>query len=227
MVAFAMSSLTPFPSAILLFALAYPPALVEFTRGFLGGLAGAGRRTTIWGQPPTVLELTLAYVVPLILAIAVAPDLMRFRLASLYWHAIGLLAGPVIMVSEMALGAILAGHVRNLRKVRFVVHPYWSRLPAWMLALSVGLVVAEELTFRQAWLSILSGPLGLSASLGVLVAAVAYALNHISFGLRSLPQKLLAGIAYGLLFVGSGGAVLVPVLAHFGQNLCLALLGRR
>jgi membrane protease YdiL (CAAX protease family) len=60
----------------------------------------------------------------------------------------------------------------------------------------------------------------------ILLCAVAYAMNHLSFGIASVISKLPSGLLYVLLFYVSGLSIGVVIVAHATQNLALLALSR-
>jgi len=84
-----------------------------------------------------------------------------------------------------------------------------SRSPATFAAISVITAIAEELLYRGAMLYLLGQHL--DASLAVAIQAMAYALNHVAFGVTAVVSKLLFGAVLGVSVVLADS--LVPAIA--------------
>ncbi len=90
---------------------------------------------------------------------------------------------------------------------------------------AVGLIVVaatlEETVHRQLLIGGTLPAMGAPVGLAVAVSTVTYALNHGFFGRPAVLQKLASGLVLSVLFVLSGGLLVVPALAHATQNLAL------
>jgi membrane protease YdiL (CAAX protease family) len=75
--------------------------------------------------------------------------------------------------------------------------------------------------------TLLATDLAIAAWAVIILCAVAYALNHLSFGPVSAISKLPSGLLYVWLFYVSGLSVAVVIVAHAAQNLTLLGLSRR
>jgi membrane protease YdiL (CAAX protease family) len=138
--------------------------------------------------------------------------------------------GLACIVVEYLVGILLVS-LRTGKLVTAVsVHGSYAAVPRITVAdvLSVfALVVGEELVLRQVLFGLLSADLGLALWQVITLCTMAYALNHLSFGVASVVSKLPSGLAYVLLYYVSGMSLGVVVVAHAAQNFTLLAFSRR
>jgi membrane protease YdiL (CAAX protease family) len=77
--------------------------------------------------------------------------------------------------------------------------------------------VAEELLYRQAVAAVV-GTEGLNAVLFVVVSAVFFSVNHLTFGTHEVAFKTFDGVVYCLAYLFAG-PVVEPMLVHLGYNV--------
>lgn len=92
-----------------------------------------------------------------------------------------------------------------------------SRRPTSFATISCATAVGEELLYRVAMLALLTATVGTVAAVGI--QAVAYALNHLPFGVPSMIGKLAFGAA-----LGAGTAASGSVLPALGAHALFQLL---
>jgi len=60
----------------------------------------------------------------------------------------------------------------------------------------------------------------------LLVCPIVFAINHISFGVFAIPQKIVSGLIFTLIYILAGYSILIPTIAHVTQNLLLLFASR-
>lgn len=152
------------------------------------------------------------------------PSLYQFHLpANNIWYVVGIVMGPVIILIEMivvALMLLLAGKGMPKFKLTKVGD---DRLVAGLSAVTVGIL--EENIYRQIWITIICVAFGAPLYIGILISSIFYALNHVTLGPYVFIQKLISGILFSILYVASGFAIIVPMLAHVIQNIIVVARG--
>jgi uncharacterized protein len=61
----------------------------------------------------------------------------------------------------------------------------------------------------------------------IFLCTLIYAINHITFGLSVVIQKIMSGLIYTTLYYISGLAIIIPIIAHATQNLALLALSQK
>lgn len=134
-----------------------------------------------------------------------------------YWYVIAIVAAPLIIMLEIGLVYCLfmiQGKEHTKIKIMSMGD---SKFTAGISTFIVGIM--EEAIYRQIWFIIGLQVLGMNVVVVLLLTSFFYALNHITLGPYVFIQKLLSGILYGLLFIFSGYAVVIPMMTHGIQNL--------
>jgi hypothetical protein len=138
--------------------------------------------------------------------------------------------GLLCILLEYAVGILLLFLRTGKLVTRVAVHGSYAAVPKVGLAdvLSVfALVVGEELVLRQVLYGLLAFDLRMAPAPVIALCTLAYAMNHLSFGLTSVIAKLPSGFLYVLLYSLSGLSIGVVIIAHATQNLTLLALSRR
>ena len=155
---------------------------------------------------------------------------MAFRPPAALW---AVLLAPFVGLAAILveyLTGILLLYLRTRKLVtRATVHGSYAvaaQVEVLDIVSVLAVVVGEELILRQLLFRLLAGDLALALWAVIPLCAVAYAANHLSFGLASAIAKLPSGLLYVLLFYVSGLSVLVVVIAHATQNLTLLAWSR-
>ncbi len=196
--------------------------LIKGPRGFarIGSLSGS------------LVGFVLGYVVLVVIVALVRPhQVLAFKWPTfLPLLVLAPFAGVACIALEYLVGLLIL-YVRTKKLVtRVTVHSSYSVFPRIdgkdILSVLV-VVVGEELILRQFLYSLLATDLAIAVWLVILLCAVAYAINHLSFGAASAISKLPSGLLYVWLFYVSGLSVAVVIVAHATQNLTLLGLSRR
>jgi membrane protease YdiL (CAAX protease family) len=183
----------------------------SFSRDLIGFVMGYAVIVVVLAlqRPQQVLTFNLPKLLPLLL---LAP-----------------FAGVVCIVLEYLAGILLL-FLRTGRLVtRIAIHSSYSAISRIAVpdALSIlALVIGEELILRQLLFNLLAIDLALALWVVISLCTVAYAINHLSFGIESVISKLPSGLLYVLLFYLTGLSVVAVIIAHATQNLTLLALSR-
>jgi uncharacterized protein len=138
--------------------------------------------------------------------------------------------GIACILLEYLVGILLLFLRTRKLVTRAAVHSSYSAVLGISFAdiLSIlALVIGEELIIRQLLYNLLATDFALALWIVILLCTVAYAINHLSFGITSVISKLPSGLLYVLLFCVSGLSIGVVIVAHATQNLTLLALSRK
>jgi membrane protease YdiL (CAAX protease family) len=144
-----------------------------------------------------------------------------------------LLLAPLVGIACILLEYLVGIGLLFVRTKKFVtrvtVHSSYaavSRVGVADILSILALVIGEELMLRQLLYSLLTIDFGLAPWIVISICTVAYAMNHLSFGVASVIAKLPSGLLYVLLYDVSGLSIGVVIIAHAAQNLALLALSR-
>jgi len=138
--------------------------------------------------------------------------------------------GIVCILTEYLVGIMILFFRTGKIVTSVAVHSSYAAISqiAIMDILSIlALVIGEELIGRQLLYYLLAAEFAMAPSAVIVLCTVAYALNHLSFGIASVISKLASGMLYVMLFYLSGCSIGVVILAHATQNLTLLASSRR
>lgn len=149
-------------------------------------------------------------------------EFLFFNNPSWVWYLVAPLFGFLCIAIEYMIGAVQIYIQQGKFPKRFAVHSYYSvKIDLMVILLIITLVVLEELILRQAIFTIFFNGFQFQVWLVIALSALIYGLNHIFFGLSIVPQKIMSGVIFALLYYYSGLALVIPFLAHLTQNLTL------
>lgn len=197
-------------------------ALIKGPRGFtrIGSLSGS------------LIGFVIGYVVLVVVVALGRPhQVLAFKWPTfLPLLVLAPFVGFACIALEYLVGVLIL-YLRTKKLVtRVTVHSGYSIFPRIdgkdILSVLV-VVVGEELILRQLLYGLLATELAIAIWLVILLCAVAYAINHLSFGAASAISKFPSGLLYVWLFYVSGLSVTVVIVAHATQNLTLLGLSRR
>lgn len=216
-------------TVLLLVAAAYPvgfcanvTVLVRGGRGFMQSRSLAG----------DLVGFISGYLAMVAVVVTVrSHDIADIRLPRT--EALAALA-PIVGVAciglEYAVGVVLLLARTGKLVTALSVHRSYSRyreLTLLDVTCVVALVVGEELILRQVLFTALAVDLSVAAGPAIVICAVAYAVNHLQFGVMSAVAKIPSGVLYTALFYLSGSSIAVVIVAHATQNLVLLALSRK
>lgn len=144
---------------------------------------------------------------------------------NLLWYLIGIVMGFICIYFEIFIGKFIY-YLKTkvwLRKVE--IHES-VKVKHWLIDIAFILIGAlgEEMIFRQILFYITMDIFGWSSIFVLLFSSIIYGLNHIFFSRVAVVQKVFSGVIFSLLFLLSNNSVIIPILAHFTQNLILYIL---
>lgn len=195
----------------------------------LKGQRGLGRSQSLSGD---LIGFVLGYALIVLAFALVRPQqVLSFHLPTLLrLFLLAPLVGLACILLEYLVGILLL-FLRTKKLVTGVaVHSSYSavsRIAITDILSVLALVIGEELVLRQLLFNLLATDFAMALWIVVLLCTVAYAINHLSFGVSSVISKLPSGLLYVSLFYVSGFSVGVVVIAHATQNLALLALSRR
>ena len=144
-----------------------------------------------------------------------------------------LLLAPIVGIASIILEYLVGILLLLLRTrklvTRVAIHSTYSAISQIGIndILSIiALVIGEELILRQLLFNLLATDLAMALWIVILLCTVAYATNHLGFGMASAISKLPSGLLYVLLFYLSGLSVVTVIVAHVTQNITLLALSR-
>ncbi len=153
-------------------------------------------------------------------------DSFTLRL-SLKGILLGLAAAILLTPLEYGAGYILLRAKGIPVKRGLEIHKTWQNQSAAVWALTIAYAVLEELLYRGVWGALLIDQFGAAWYVFLICSAILYGINHLYMGSSAVMQKFLTGICLGAVYLLSGRELLVPVIAHVGQNLILWGVNRR
>ncbi|QSB06865.1 CPBP family intramembrane glutamic endopeptidase [Natronoglycomyces albus] len=209
-------------SVLVLLCAAFPSQLFRFS-----GQAGSRQQAAGGGRSSAVSVVGWQLVLPIgMLLIAgwawyLAPLSGDLWMPSAgYWFALAVALGCVVIAVEIGVGALWAKAQRRPVKAVALHGRFADRSAVAVVAVAL-VAVAEEIIFRGIAIWLLAERLGWLVPAAIVLTAVVYGLNHTYYGWLTVTQKIVTGVFYGVLYVLSGYALLVVVLAHVVQNVAV------
>jgi membrane protease YdiL (CAAX protease family) len=216
-----MSFPIPFLDCLILAAASYPSG---FSHSVFTAFAGRPRGVTA----AFLCALVLPYLGMALALGWIRPELLRIAPAGAGLIVAALLAAPVALALEAGIHALFRlGTTGRLPRGIELPRLWRVRLGLTGHLLLVLIVLGEELLYRQLWIGLLQGSLGLGAPAALAISSLAYGVNHLAFGGLSVLSKAASGLVYGGLFLAAGGSLWPALVAHGVQNLLLLELARR
>jgi membrane protease YdiL (CAAX protease family) len=207
----------------------YPMGFCANVTVLTNGARGFGRSRSISGD---LVGFLIGYAVILVVAALVRPQqVLAFNLPNfLPLFLLAPIVGVACILLEYVLGILLLFLRTRKLVTRAAIHSSYSDVSriAFTDILSIlALVIGEELILRQLLYNLLAIDFSMALWIVILLCTVAYAANHLSFGIASAISKLPSGLLYVLLFYVSGLSIGVVIVAHATQNLTLLALSRK
>jgi membrane protease YdiL (CAAX protease family) len=223
------SLIPPLDSVLLVIASLFPVGFCANVTALIRGRRGFGQSRSLSGN---LVGFVIGYSLTLVVVALVRPhQVLIFNLPTP--RLLFLLApfvGFACILVEYLTGILLLFLQTGKLVTRATVHSSYSAVSRMAIRdiLSIlALVIGEELILRQLLYNLLTADFAMTRWIVILVCTVAYAINHLNFGLASVISKLPSGLLYVLLFYLSGLSIGVVIVAHATQNLTLLTLSRR
>jgi membrane protease YdiL (CAAX protease family) len=224
-----INSLTPpLDTVLLVIASFFPVGFCANVTALIKGRRGFGQSQSLSSN---LVGFLIGYSITLVVVALVRPhQVLAFHLPTS-----GLLflftpfVGFACILVEFLAGILLLFLRTGKLVTRVTVHSSYSAVSRIAISdiLSIlALVIGEELILRQLLYNLLATDFAMTRWIVILLCTVAYAINHLAFGLASVISKLPSGLLYVLLFYLSGLSIGVVILAHATQNLTLLILSR-
>jgi membrane protease YdiL (CAAX protease family) len=218
----------PLDTVLLLIASLYPVGFCANVTALIKGPRGFGPSQSLSGG---LVGFVLGYAVILVVVALVRPQqVLAFNLpTSLPLLLLAPFVGVACILLEYLVGILLLFLRTGKLVTRVTVHSIYatvSRIAIKDILSILALVIGEELILRQLLYNLLATDFAMTLWVVILLCTVAYAMNHLSFGIASVVSKLPSGLLYVLLFYASGLSIIVVIFAHATQNLALLALSR-
>lgn len=144
------------------------------------------------------------------------------------WYLIGIVMGFGCIYSEIFIGKLVHYAETKVWIKKVKIHES-VKGSLWLVdAVFIFLgAFGEEMIFRQIIFHLAEDIFGWPIIFVILFSSITYGLNHIFFSRVSVIQKIFSGFIFSLLFLLSNNSIMIPVLAHFTQNLVLYIAARR
>ena len=215
---------TLFLSGLIVLATIAPSELVR-VGSYLGGYAddeaSQSRQKILYRYGMPLLYALLGFLV-----LYLTPQESRWASPAAFWYVVALALAPVLIGIEI-VATFAWLRLIGKRVGRVILKPLWEDSALSLVISTVIVGGAEELIFRGVWITLLADTHSLPVALAVVVSAIVYGLNHSFFGIMTTLQKSVSGIFYGIVFVMSGYAVIIPIVVHISQNVLVIAAGKR
>ena len=218
----------PLDTVLLVITSLYPVGFCANVTALIKGPRGFGQSKSLSGD---LVGFVIGYAVILAVVAVVRPQqVLAFNVPTLLPL---LLLVPFVGIACIFLEYLVGIPLLFLRTkqlvTRVAVHSSYSavsRIDVTDILSILALVIGEELILRQLLYNLLATDFAMAPSIVILLCTVAYAMNHLSFGIASVIAKLPSGLLYVSLFYVSGLSIGVVIIAHATQNLTLLVLSR-
>ena len=217
----------PLDTVLLLIASLYPVGFCANVTALIKGPRGFGRSQSLSSD---LVGFVIGYAVMLVVVALVRPQqVLAFNLPGLPLLLLAPFIGIACVLLEYLVGILLLFLRTGNLVTSIAVHSIYSAVSHInvkdILAL-LALVIGEELILRQLLYNLLATDFRMSLWIVIALCTVAYAMNHLAFGMASVISKLPSGLLYVLLFYVSGFSIGAVIVAHATQNLTLLRLSR-
>lgn len=140
---------------------------------------------------------------------------------------LGLAVAMLVIPAEYCIG-VISLKLQGRRVERGIkLNKSWQRQGAALWIITIIYAVVEEILYRGVWKFILIDRIAAPWIVFFVCSAILYGLNHLRFGGVAIIQKTFTGACFTAIYLLSGYELLVPIIAHVGQNLLLFALERK
>lgn len=219
----------PLDTVLLAIVTLYPVGFCANVTALMKAPRGPAQDESLSGD---LAGFVIGYAVILTLAALVRPQqVLTFNLpTSLPVLLLAPFVGIACILLEYMTGILLLFLRTRKLVMRVAVHGIYSavsRIAITDILSILALVIGEELVLRRLLYNLLATDFAMVPWIVISLCTVAYAINHLSFGITSVISKLPSGLLYVLLFYLSGLSIAVVIVAHSTQNLTLLALSRK
>ncbi len=205
---------------LLLATTCYPTAIPQIMLPYLARYAGKN------GNAIYLCMCNILYTVLCVICLLVLKEPLSIKAPSaIWWYFVAAGAGVGLIFLEFFIGKLVM-RLQGKKVKGFSVNNGWQNAGVVVFVCTILLAMFEEFNFRMVWNEVMVNQIGLSVYGFVLLSAAFYAVNHLYYGAITFLQKFITGVILALFYVFSGGAIIIPVLTHFLQNLMVLILGR-
>jgi hypothetical protein len=203
---------------------------IIFPVGFGGNIAipfqMKARQSISYG----LIGMVSAYFIVMVLTFFVRSEaIVTFNIAPLHLYFVAPFIGFLCLIVEYCIGMFQMYLKTGVVIKKFVIHSSYStvlKIKNIDLLMIFVFVIMEEYILRQTFFGIFLNTFKMEIWVIILLCACIYSINHITFGIQCLPQKLASGLIYTLIYYYSGMSVIIPIIAHATQNFTLLALSR-
>jgi membrane protease YdiL (CAAX protease family) len=214
-----MNTPTLYLDLIILAAAAYPS-------GFSNSLFTSWRGEPREASTRFLRLLALPYPVIVLAVWAVRPEMLSWRATTAPLIAAAVLLAPLALLIEYGIHALALYRASGSFPRGLALQGFWRRRFSPIDHLLIGTVaIGEEILYRGIWFSVLLS-FGLPTLAALLLSSLAYGLNHLSFGSRSVMSKTVTGMLYCALYIVGGQSLWLPIISHVLQNILLLALAK-
>lgn len=178
----------------------------------------------------SLIGMIIAYLIIIILILIVKTEkIIIFHSAPLHFYLLAPLVGVMALVSEYSIGVYQLYLKTGKLTLKLSVHSAYSsytKISLNDITIILVFVMLEELVLRQFFVLMFLHDFHWNVWVTIILSAIIYALNHITFGYTVVVQKIASSLLYTTLYYVSGLAILVPIIAHATQNLILLAVSR-
>lgn len=214
-----MNTPTLYLDLIILAAAAYPS-------GFSNSLFTSWRGEPREASTRFLRLLALPYPIIVLAVWAVRPEMLLWRGTNALLLAAAVLLAPLALLIEYGIHALASYTVNGKFPRGVVLQGFWRRRFSPIDHLLIGTVaVGEEILYRGIWFSVLLS-FGLPTLAAMGISSLAYGINHLAFGSKSVISKIVTGMLYCTLYIIGGQSLWLPILSHVLQNILLFNLAK-
>lgn len=179
----------------------------------------------------SLLGMLTAYILLLTLLFVDRRELLKTNYNFSIWYLLIAVFGAVLCYGLELLVGLLLFYLRNRRLPKKIVahksYAVYRKVNALDYVAVALFVIFEEFILRVVLYNVLQELYILPTVLMIFILSLVYALNHLTFGVDSVIQKLFSGIALICLFIYTGFNISYPIVAHAIYNISLLILSRR
>ncbi len=207
-------------SLLVLLATVYPVSIPQIALNFTRGYPRKNQEVSY------LMNCVIVSAVLYLLSWSLIPTGGKvFITSEIIWYLIAIVSAPVLIVVELAVGGIIL-RLSKIKVKGISINANWSKMSAVGCVLTVLLAIIEEFIYRQLWSTVIIDNLSWGTIVFVFTSSVVYGLNHLYYGFSTFLQKTVSGILFAVMFLLSGGCILVPLIAHSLQNIIILIMGR-